>query len=744
MSDLDLTKYENVSVIAPKAERRQFLPYSIQRGGFTHPRHLFVDLAVFLTKYYSGGKAENAFELVHPTSLQLADPLDRKNEVILLRATSNIDECVNDPARRQDWYIRLDTRTLLGYGVGHMHVVTDVQIDWDSPSRELAVFVKPDSTYHPETIIRRGSLGFVGARDFSGMDEYGASGFINRRIYHNRSGIRQDLGLNGGLLWWKKNINGEYLGSYESNLIARLGFIQTDASNKKSLKEVYRDQLLKPLVPRLESVFDEQGNETKYSYFRVRLDYKWKMLSTYDPSRAVSQTKTASAEMIVRVENNDATPSPFVAGQTYYDINSESRSFVLENEDQQWSWTIQEAKDRENLMQKRYAWGVLYSAGDTLTAKRDFEESKGFSNTFEYRGATYKINLVDWETGKLLDGTQEAVQIEVSWEWVFDYDNGAVGESIEPYGEPAFLSEADDVAGSVPMTYNLSVAPHGVGIQVNDQATDQYEALSGNRSSNVVIQRLVDRDTGDPLVDQTKSLCPLVCVYGVHHDTVDEDMYFIVREADIDRPSEELPAGVDTPDSNAILNPESQIAIGEDYSYLISVPAGITTQRYLYLEELDLLGVTSAEILSSGGLSEFSMYSEGSCSVDTLKLVLTDVDGFNVGDRIMYVDAASTEQLLGQVSSIDTAARMLVMVRDPSDPAVSAFMAPAQNTDLYVEGSSTIKSKLRHVRKVVESDCTTLSGVWTPESRTYKGLPAQRSFNKGVRLLMRWYGQLSS
>ena len=92
-------------------------------------------------------------------------------------------------------------------------------------------------------------------------------------------------------------------------------------------------------------------------------------------------------------------------------------------------------------------------------------------------------------------------------------------------------------------------------------------------------------------------------------------MYFVVRESDVHRPAEEQLAGEDGPDSNAVLNTFEQIAVSEDYEYVITVPSGLTTQRYLYLEEADLIGYTSADVISNGALSEFQMYDEGVCSI---------------------------------------------------------------------------------------------------------------------------------
>lgn len=65
-----------------------------------------------------------------------------------------------------------------------------------------------------------------------------------------------------------------------------------------------------------------------------------------------------------------------------------------------------------------------------------------------------------------------------------------------------------------------------------------------------------------------------------------------------------------SPDSHAIFNSVEQIALTEDKTYLLSFPHNLTTPRFRYTEELDMIGTTSADVLMSGQDIQFQTYGE--------------------------------------------------------------------------------------------------------------------------------------
>ena len=69
-------------------------------------------------------------------------------------------------------------------------------------------------------------------------------------------------------------------------------------------------------------------------------------------------------------------------------------------------------------------------------------------------------------------------------------------------------------------------------------------------------------------------------------------------------------ADVHSPDSHAIFNSVEQVALTEDKTYLISFPHNLTTPRFRYTEELDMIGTTSADVVMSAQDIQFKTYGE--------------------------------------------------------------------------------------------------------------------------------------
>jgi hypothetical protein len=169
---------------------------------------------------------------------------------------------------------------------------------------------------------------------------------------------------------------------------------------------------------------------------------------------------------------------------------------------------------------------------------------------------------------------------------------------------------------AIPLSYRLSVSDHGVSFFVWAEAFDG----NGDCFSWFTVQRPVNKD-GTVV---TTGKLPLFCVFswqgGGDTDIAlsenlnavgDRILKFVVYESDVNAPSTPLSACVSGPDSKAIINPIQQIGLAEDNKYTLFFPQGVTTQRYVYPYELDMICFTSADVISQNEVAEITLYGEG-------------------------------------------------------------------------------------------------------------------------------------
>ena len=216
------------------------------------------------------------------------------------------------------------------------------------------------------------------------------------------------------------------------------------------------------------------------------------------------------------------------------------------------------------------------------------------------------------------------------------------------------------VAVTYPMQYTLTVAEHGIGFYVRDQAsTDQADDHAW-----FIIQRHVDATTGLP--DYTSANQPIHCVYqsseppvlfsdftpyftsktterttslayqGVYDKSgnyrfdfrIDElkdaelkalemDVQgrfrrFVVREKDVFKPwDRHVYAGINERDSHAILNPLEQLALNDAGQLVIQFPNRLGSQRFLYTgTELDLIAFCGAGAVGQDTLITSDRFSD--------------------------------------------------------------------------------------------------------------------------------------
>ena len=126
-----------------------------------------------------------------------------------------------------------------------------------------------------------------------------------------------------------------------------------------------------------------------------------------------------------------------------------------------------------------------------------------------------------------------------------------------------------------------------------------------------LIQRSVDRLTGDVRGNPATlaaSRCPVYCISGSGVPT--EYRKFIVREKDVVSPSQKKWAAVPSEDSTALINPYLQQSLTESGEFIVTFITNLSTPRYKYSDELDMLGTVSASVIGAGSTIDVTVYGE--------------------------------------------------------------------------------------------------------------------------------------
>lgn len=232
-----------------------------------------------------------------------------------------------------------------------------------------------------------------------------------------------------------------------------------------------------------------------------------------------------------------------------------------------------------------------------------------------------------------------------------------------------------DIAPTYPMSYRLTVVPHGLALYIWDNASlDQMDDYAW-----IVIQRQVNNVTG---ITPTSGKFPVHCMYECSRRTFDpsdpsdaqafystqvnqtsddqittvydslgqeynlNDMdpnymfcivnpndredpevdrlmtksifRFVVREFDVFKPWDVHKLATHHQlDSNAILNPIEQLSVTPDNRFVITFPTGLTTERFMYPNhEIDLIAYSSAEVVSQGANIPIDSYKPTESSTD--------------------------------------------------------------------------------------------------------------------------------
>ena len=192
-----------------------------------------------------------------------------------------------------------------------------------------------------------------------------------------------------------------------------------------------------------------------------------------------------------------------------------------------------------------------------------------------------------------------------------------------------FLVENNGLGGYRPLSYMTSITSRGLFIGIWDSLTQE----TGEGFNWLIVQRSVDNATGairgtTPATAQSK--CPVFCV----NSTDNQIFKFIVREKDVPAPSMRIVNKFDQEDSAAPLNIFNQVSFNEDGNYVISLLNNLTTPRFKYPDELDMVGTISADVIGASQKIDITIYGEAL----PRKYVALQANGANnTGMRLMVL-----------------------------------------------------------------------------------------------------------
>lgn len=183
-----------------------------------------------------------------------------------------------------------------------------------------------------------------------------------------------------------------------------------------------------------------------------------------------------------------------------------------------------------------------------------------------------------------------------------------------------------DLGISYPLSYRLAITPRGFWLGVWEDAVSAESAIYYNW---VLVQRPVDRTNGATLVT---GKAPVFCVNccGTNY------WQFTVREQDILRPGKRRSASDNDVDSEAVLNMENQVSLSEDGKYVVTFPSRLNTSRYRYPHELDMMGITSSDVVSQYSDVPLQFYGEAQ---PRIYKALHANGGTNVGMRTLILQS---------------------------------------------------------------------------------------------------------
>ena len=186
-------------------------------------------------------------------------------------------------------------------------------------------------------------------------------------------------------------------------------------------------------------------------------------------------------------------------------------------------------------------------------------------------------------------------------------------------------------SGTFPLNYRLTITDHGffIGAFEGNWSSVIFETGIDAYLNWMLVQRPVNKQTGAPLIT---GKCPVFCVNKVN----DRYWKFIVRESDIPHPTQQVPANAHTEDNFRIINTKNQVSVTEDKSYLVSFMNNLNTPRFRYTEELDVIGIVSADVVMESIPLSLTAYGQS-----RQYTALPGSDDFNTGVRVLVMTSTA-------------------------------------------------------------------------------------------------------
>jgi len=207
--------------------------------------------------------------------------------------------------------------------------------------------------------------------------------------------------------------------------------------------------------------------------------------------------------------------------------------------------------------------------------------------------------------------------------------------------------------GAYPMSYTLTLTNRGMFLAVWEDSQEEIPSDTPDPSGHgnspfrfFLIQRSVDRVTGhvrggaamrgnsDPTTEISR--CPVYCLGGT--SLPDQYYKFIVRENDVFSPSRKKFAIASSTDSSALLNPFEQQSLTETGEFIVTFINNLSTPRYRYSDELDMIGTVGAEVIGPGTSINVTVYNEAQPRTYT---ALYANQAYGKGMRLMVLTAAN-------------------------------------------------------------------------------------------------------
>ena len=269
--------------------------------------------------------------------------------------------------------------------------------------------------------------------------------------------------------------------------------------------------------------------------------------------------------------------------------------------------------------------------------------------------------------------------VGASWDGTTPASATSVDSLKQVFLNTQYSNNAD---GAYPMSYTLTLTNRGIFFSVweanqeespqeADTTPPEDQLYQNSPIKWFLIQRPVDRTTGHvrgggPLRKQVQpaltnvqandpandtSRCPVYCVFGF--GSPNEYRRFVVREMDVLSPSRKRDVTEATEDCNAMINKYQQQSITETGEFVVTFLNNLTTSRYRYGDELDMLGTVGAEVIGAGTAINVQVYNEtvSGTAVQRTYTALYSNNPYGVGMRLMALTAANTAAENSHVTS---------------------------------------------------------------------------------------------